>query len=78
MVQYIDDMGKVIKVSSGISSGKCWMAFRVKKSGALQRIKSKKLPERKTREEAQKDLDVYAALMGWDVNPPYPGWEDEN
>ena len=65
MTEYIDDMGRTVLVSSGISGGKWWMACRVKKSGALQRIKSKKLPERETREEAQADLDAYAAQMGW-------------
>lgn len=54
------------------------MSFRVKKSGSLQRVKSKLLPERDSKEEAQKDLDRYAAKLGWNVIPPYPGWEDEN
>lgn len=78
MLKYLDDMGKIVKVSSGISGGSSWMSFRVKKSGSLQRVKSKLLPERDTREEAQKDLDRYAGKIGWNVIAPYPGWEDEN
>lgn len=64
-MEYIDDMGKLVKVSSGISGGKVWMTCRVKKSGALQRIKSKLLPERNTQAEAEEDLDRYAEKMGW-------------
>ena len=78
MAQYIDDMGKTVKISSGISGGLSWMSFRVKKSGSLQRVKSKHLPVRDTKEEAQTDLDRYASQMRWSVIPPYPGWEDEN
>lgn len=66
MLEYLDDMGKTVKVSSGISGG------------SLQRVKSKLLPERDTKEEAQKDLDRYAAKLEWNVIAPYPGWEDEN
>lgn len=65
MANYIDDMGKLVVVSSGISDGNAFMACRVKKSGALQRIKSKFLPIRDKRKEAQEDLDAYAAQMGW-------------
>ncbi len=65
MTEYIDDMGRSVVVSSGISGGESYMACRVKKSGALQRIKSKRLPLRDTRREAQEDLDLYAAEMGW-------------
>ena len=67
MTNYIDDMGKLVVVSSGISDGKAFMACRVKKSGALQRIKSKFLPIRNKRREAQADLDAYAAQMCWET-----------
>ena len=65
MTKYIDDMGKLVVVSSGISGGETFMACRVRKSGALHRIKSKKLPLRNTRKAAQEDLDRYAEEMRW-------------
>lgn len=63
MTEYIDHMGKIVMVSQGI--GELWFTCRVKKSGSLQRIKSKFLPERDTEEEAQLDLDKYALMKGW-------------
>lgn len=65
MAEYIDEKGCLVKVSSGISGGKAWMSCRVKPSGSLQRVKSKKLPERDTEKEAQEDLDRYAGERGW-------------
>ena len=80
MTQYIDDMGKTVKVSSGISHSPhlSWMSFRVKNSVSLQRVKSKHLPIRDTKEEAQVDLNKYASQMKWNAVAPYLGWEDEN
>ena len=63
--EYLDHNGQRIKVSSGISGGKYWITCRVKKSGSLQRVKSKFLPERLTREDAQDDLDRYANQANW-------------
>lgn len=63
MTEYVDDKGSVVMVSQGI--GEAWMTCRVKKSGSLQRVKSKFLPERESEEEAQRDLDTYAAMMRW-------------
>lgn len=65
MREYVDDTAHIVKVSAGISGGKFWMACRVKPSGALQRVKSKFLPVRNKREEAQADLDRYAEERGW-------------
>jgi hypothetical protein len=65
---YTDDQGCTVKVSSGISGGKVWMTCRVKPSGSLQRIKSKFLPDRPTRDAAQKDLDSYAFVKGWRIS----------
>ena len=65
MREYIDEEANIVKVSDGISGGKFWMTCRVKPSGALQRVKSKFLPIRNKREEAQADLDVYAEERGW-------------
>ena len=67
MVKYVDDMGRLVVISSGISRGEEYMSFRVKKSGSLQRIKSKWLPIRNTRIEAQEDLARYAEEMRWAI-----------
>ena len=67
MSKYIDENGILVVVSSGISGGNAYMACRVRKSGSLQRIKSKNLPIRNTRNEAQEDLDLYAENRGWSV-----------
>lgn len=47
-------------MADGISRGKWWATYRVKPSGALQRVKSKVLPLQSSREEAEIDLVVYA------------------
>ncbi len=60
--KYLCDKGCIIKVSPGITGGTQWMTCRVKPSGSLQRVKSKYLPLRSTREEAQRDLDAYALM----------------
>ncbi len=65
MTKYIDGNGQILKVSSGISNGETWMTCRVKPSGSLRRVKSKFLPLRGTKEEAQRDLDVHAATYGF-------------
>lgn len=67
MAEYIDDKGRLVVVSSGIGDGNYYMACRRKKSGALQRVKSKFLPIRRKRREAQEDLDRYAEEHGWPV-----------
>lgn len=64
MTEYINEKGQILKVSSGISSGEHWMTYRVKNSGSLQRVKSKFLPMRATKQEAQEDLDRYAEERG--------------
>lgn len=63
MTEYLDHNGRVVMVSQGI--GELWMTCRVKKSGSLQRVKSKFLPERATEEDAQDDLDAYAHQANW-------------
>lgn len=63
--EYISEKGEVVKVSSGISGGKYWMTCAVKESGSLRRVKSKFLPEREARSEAQRDLDNYAQEKSW-------------
>lgn len=66
--QYYDDNGSLVFVSSGISGGSQWMTVRQKKPmSGTHRIRSPKLPLRKTRKQAQKDLDTYALSKKWDV-----------
>lgn len=66
--EYYDDNGALVFVSSGISGGDKWMTVRQKKpTSGTHRIKSPKLPLRKTQEEAQQDLDAYALSKNWDV-----------
>jgi hypothetical protein len=66
MKVYFDNEGNRVFVSSGISGGKVRMTV-CQKTGAIgtHRIKSKSLPDRKAREEAQRDLDLYAKTHGW-------------
>ncbi len=60
-------MSEQFIVSDGISSGQTWGTYRRKPSGALQRVVSKALPLRSTREEAQADLDAWLRAKGWKV-----------
>lgn len=58
---YEDDTGNLYRISSGISGGAYWMTFRTPLRGRRgHRVKSKYLPLRETREDAQRDLDEYA------------------
>jgi hypothetical protein len=64
--RYRDFRGRELFVSDGISSGKTWMTcYCVPGSGGTHRLKSPSLPLRSTREEAQRDLDQYAARKGF-------------
>jgi len=60
---YEDSSGTLFRVTSGISDGNVWMTVRipVRSHGSTHRVKSPRLPLRDTREEAQADLDSYAA-----------------
>jgi hypothetical protein len=59
-----DTNGKAVFADSGIG-GKNYMSFRHSDSGGLHRVKTKYLPLRKTFDEAQKDLNLYATTYGW-------------
>jgi len=61
---YRDFQDRILFVSDGISHGTTWMTVYQKPSGALKRVVSKFLPLRKTREEAQADLDRFAKARG--------------
>lgn len=55
---YLDDDGKVVAVIHGLND--LWISAR-----GRHRVKSPNLPPRPTWEEAQRDLDAYAAERGW-------------
>jgi hypothetical protein len=62
---YEDKNGNRFNVSDGISSGDFWMTVRTTlNSRGCHRVKSKNLPLRKTKEEAQHDLDIWALEKG--------------
>ena len=64
--RYIDHMGAAVFVSCGISKGEKWMTVRQKSRNAgTHRVVTKKLPIRDGRQDAQRDLDAYAAEKCW-------------
>lgn len=71
--KYVDDKDRVVIVSTGIGTS-LYGAFRVKPDGrSLKRIISPMLPMVSCREEAQRNLDLYARHNGW---TPLPGPEE--
>lgn len=66
--RYRDDQGNENFVSDGISDGEYFAVFR-RAPGKLgiHRVRSKMLPLRASAVKAQIDLDVYAALKGWQL-----------
>lgn len=66
-ITYVSEREEEISVSEGLHAGQ-WMAMRLAKNGrSKHRVKSPALPIRATRDEAQADLDAYAAKRGWRV-----------
>lgn len=63
-MEYIDQKGRRLFISDGISSGAKWGTFFCKPNGSLKRIKSTALPMRRAKEAAQADLDQYAMRKG--------------
>lgn len=61
---YRDFLGRVLYVSPALTNGTTWMTVYSKENGSLKRVKSKWLPLRVTRGEAQADLDRYAEERG--------------
>ena len=62
--RYSDFLGRVLYVSPALTNGTTWMTVYSKENGSLKRVKSKWLPLRETREQAQGDLDKYAEERG--------------
>jgi hypothetical protein len=61
---WTDENGRGVFVDSGLG-GRNFMSFRRSARGGLHRVKSKFLPLRKTFDEAQTDLNLYAQKKGW-------------
>jgi hypothetical protein len=66
--RYLDDKGNTVWVKQGFKGLEVWMSvFRYTPYHDTQRLSSKFLPARPTREQAQLDLDKYANKKGWSV-----------
>lgn len=65
--RYRDFQGRTLFVSPALTNGSTWMTVYAKPNGSLKRVKSKWLPLRETREEAQRDLDRFAEERGLPV-----------
>lgn len=66
MTGYRDKKGRILFVSSGISDGTIWMTVYYKPNGiGTKRLVSPALPIRKTRKEAEEDLERYARARGF-------------
>ena len=61
---------RTLRVSSGISGGRCWCTAYGIKRGSSKRYKSHDLPLRESRDQAETDLAAYAAKKG--LEPVYP------
>jgi len=67
-VIYFDDAGELVEVAPGL--GPVWIVGRRNpRTGGHRCIKSKALPPRRTPQEAQRDLDRYAAAKHWHEIP---------
>ncbi len=64
---YLNAKGQRVQVCRGL--GDCWIVGIKTAAGGSHRVKSPDLPPRKTRQEAQRDLDVYANLQRWRTAP---------
>ena len=66
MNAYRDEQGRLVRVRQGLGNDPVFMAMREgEKPWNGHRVKSRELPLRRTAEEAQRDLDAYAAKKGW-------------
>jgi hypothetical protein len=61
---FFDDKGCGIVVARGLGRNQ-YMAMRPSLSGSHHRVKSPSLPVRETFDEAQTDLNNYAAIKKW-------------
>jgi hypothetical protein len=62
-----DRNGMRIFVSTGLTGGALWMSVRRDpRTGGTRRIKAPGLPLRDTKDEAEADLQIYAAEQSWE------------
>ena len=66
--RYLDDQGRVLFVSGGLSRDKFGTFWR-SPSGGLHRVKSPAMPMVPSKEEAQQNLDDWAAKKGLQLAP---------
>lgn len=59
--KYRDFLGRVLFVTDGISRGDSWFTGYHKKNGTVKRLSIACLPIRRSREQAQADLDRLAS-----------------
>lgn len=67
-MKYSDSKGRLIFVSSGLGGDQYMTMYKNPDkwtSAGMHRLKSKELPLRDTKEEAQADLDALAKKKGW-------------
>ncbi len=63
-MKYLMADGRELFVTDGFSEGRTWFTAYKAPTGSTRRYKSPDLPCRRTREEAQADLDSYARKKG--------------
>lgn len=63
-MNYLMADGRELYVTDGFSEGRTWFTAYKAPTGSTRRYKSPDLPCRRTREEAQADLDSYARKKG--------------
>jgi hypothetical protein len=63
---YHDHKGRVLFVTDGGAKGRTWFVAYKTKRGSLRRFRSLYTPTRRTRMDAQADLNALAAKRGWE------------
>lgn len=61
----IDGVGRILFVTEGIGRPSIWFTAWRTPTGRRRRFTSPSLPPRPSREQAQHDLEEYAAKRGW-------------
>lgn len=68
MTKYIDDKGRLIFASAGLDRKVFMIMYKnAWENSGMHRLKVKGIPERDNLEDAQADLDAYAAKKGWET-----------
>lgn len=72
-MKYLMADGRELFVTDGFSEGRTWFTAYKAPTGSTRRYKSPALPCRRTREEAQANLDKYAQVKGLQAVGGEPG-----